>query len=753
MRTPALCAATRTALCLFALASFPSIAADAAGAADAADSGRLPARVLDAITVSATLTEHTLDEVAGSVTVIDRERMDETLTLDLDDLLRYEPGVSVRSGYGRFGIGDITIRGLGGNRVRIETDGIAVPDAFAIGSYSDANRNFVDMDTLKRVEIIRGPASSLYGSDALGGMVSFVTKDPEDYTAPGAPAYLGTKLAYDGDSATRFAGVTAALAGDARLSGLVTLGATHGHATANQGTDERSGALRTAPNPQTHDGRSLLAKLVYAADADQRFRLTLDANEDDSGTAILHLLGLQPRTGANTLSLLGDDRQTRRRLSLAHEVDALPWRLADRLGWQLYRQHADTTQRTFEEQLTARGAALRREREFTFEQRVTGFKAVLHKGWDGARASHLLSWGVDVAVTEIAQRRDGRAIDHASGDSTHVVPPDVFPVRDFPLSDVSNIALFAQDEIVLFDGHLTLIPGLRADRYALRPQVDAIFAGDNPTLTPADITEISLSPKLGALLQLGGHWSIYANYARGFRSPPYNNVNAGFANYQHGYATIPNPDLRPETSDGVELGLRHAGPRLQASLAGFWNRYRDFIESGVVVSRPPESELLLFQSRNVGRAVIRGVEATAQLELGAFDDALQGWSLSAAAAWQHGEDAVDDRPLASIDPPRATLGLRHDADTWGIELLGRIAARKRRLPEPSEFAAPGHAVLDLLAHWQIGDRTRLNLGLFNLADRRYWDAASVGGLAATSPVLDRYTRPGRSVSASVAVDW
>lgn len=732
----------------------PAHAADAAddAAAATAEGGSLSTRVLDAITVSATLTEHALDEVAGSVTVIERERMDQTLTLDLDDLLRYEPGVSVRSGYGRFGIGDIAIRGLGGNRVRIETDGIAVPDAFAIGSYSDANRNFVDMDTLKRVEIIRGPASSLYGSDALGGVVSFVTKDPSDYTAAGEPAHLGSKLAYDGASATRFLGATAARAGD-RWSGLLTLGHTRGHASDNQGDNMSLGALRTAPNPQTHEGRSLLGKLVYAPDASQRLKLTVDASDDETDTAVLHLLGLQPRTGANTLSLFGDDQQRRRRLSIAHEHDALPWALADRLNWQLYRQHSDTTQQTFEEQLTARRVALRREREFRFDQRVTGFKAALHKGFDGAHASHLLTWGIDLARTEIAQQRDGRAIDHATGVATNVVPPDVFPVRDFPLSTISNLALFAQDEIWLFDGRLTLLPGLRADRYALRPALDPVFATDNPGLVPADITETSLSPKLGAVWQLIGDWSMFGNYARGFRSPPYNNVNAGFANLQHGYATIPNPDLQPETSHGHELGLRYAGPVLHASVAGFLNRYRDFIESGVVVSRPPESPLLLYQSRNVGRAEIRGLEATAQLDLGALGGPWQGWSLHAAAAWQRGEDQVADRPLSTIDPPRGTLGLRHAAELWGVELVGRFAARKRRLPDPTQFATPGYAVFDLLAHVELGSRARLDFGVFNLGDRHYWDAANVGAIAASSPLLDRYTRPGRTVSASVAVDW
>ena len=67
------------------------------------------------------------------------------------------------------------------------------------------------------------------------------------------------------------------------------------------------------------------------------------------------------------------------------------------------------------------------------------------------------------------------------------------------------------------------------------------------------------------------------------------------------------------------------------------------------------------------------------------------------------------------------------------------------------FAAPGHAVLDAFAWWQIHPRLRLNLGMYNLAERRYWRHASVRGLPANTPNLGFYTQPGRS--ASVALQW
>jgi len=187
--------------------------------ADAASAGTAPTREFERVQVTATRSEREIADVPNTVSVIDREQMDDHLVRDIKDLVRYEPGISVTSSFGRFGMGGFRIRGLDSNRVRIQTDGIAVADAFSIGSFSNAGRNLVDLDTIKQVEIVRGPSSSLYGSDALGGVVSFITKDPSDYLGDGKDAYFGLKLGYEGDWKGLFGSATAAFGGE-RWSGL-----------------------------------------------------------------------------------------------------------------------------------------------------------------------------------------------------------------------------------------------------------------------------------------------------------------------------------------------------------------------------------------------------------------------------------------------------------------------------------------------------------------------------------------------------
>ena len=216
----------------------------------------------DRVQVTATRTERAASDVAATVDVIDREQLDRQLVQDIRDLVRYEPGVSVTRSAARFGLGGFRIRGLDGNRVLIQTDGIALPKSFDIGSFANANRNFTDLETLKRVEIVRGPASSLYGSDALGGVVAFVTKDPADYLKDGKDSHVGLKFGYDGDWQGLLAGVTTAFGGE-RWSGMVNANHRQGQETGNKGEVRSLDNTRAAPNPQQRDGRSVLSKLHF----------------------------------------------------------------------------------------------------------------------------------------------------------------------------------------------------------------------------------------------------------------------------------------------------------------------------------------------------------------------------------------------------------------------------------------------------------------------------------------------------------
>jgi hemoglobin/transferrin/lactoferrin receptor protein len=317
------------------------------------------------------------------------------------------------------------------------------------------------------------------------------------------------------------------------------------------------------------------------------------------------------------------------------------------------------------------------------------------------------------------------------------------------------------------EGRFRLVPAIRVDHYRLEPDVDDIFAGDNPGVVVSDIGETSVSPKLGAVWHFTGDWSLFGGYARGFRSPPYNDVNIGFTNVQFGYTAIANPDLEPETSDGMETGLRFSGDAVYASVSGYYNRYEDFIESMRFIGFNDEG-LVVYQSQNIAEAEILGVELKAGVDFGALSENWRGWSLRGAAAWSRGkgrgpeevevapavfEQRIMTRNLDSVDPLTATLGVAYRRDAWGAELAGRFVQRKERVSDPSYYRQGGYGVLDLYVHWDFAAGARFDVGIFNLADRRYSEAGDVPVVGAASATLDRYTSPGRNLSASLSVNW
>jgi hemoglobin/transferrin/lactoferrin receptor protein len=705
---------------------------------------------LDRIVVTATLNQRAQKDVAGDVTVIDALEIDRRQMQGLDDLLRYEPGVSVTGGAtggNRFGIGGVSIRGLGGNRVRMEIDGIAVPDAFSIGSFSSAGRDLVDVDALKRVEIVRGAASSLYGSDALGGVVSYVTKDPDDYLGPDGGRFLSGKLLYD--SADRGSAESGTWAGGNAEHGAVVV-ATHrdGSALANMGDVDSADASRTRPNPQETKSNAVLAKYVHTAPSGRIDRIAIDGEHADVDTDVLSSV-----TNAPTTALAGHDVRERERFSFGQEIPFASF-LADSVDWKAYWQKSRTTQDTFEDRAaTTTADPTERMRRFGFDQRVAGAEATFRKSAATGAAEHAITYGVDLSRTRTEEERNGYQRNVLTGEITHVVLPDTFPVHDFPPTDTTNAALFAQDEIKLAGGRLSLVPGVRFDYYKLDPRKDPVYSEVNP-VAPAVLGDTSASPKLAAIWRFDETFSAYAQYAHGFRAPPYNDVNLGFTNLAFGYTSIPNPDLEPETSNGLEIGLRGGGRYGYFSLAAYENRYRDFIESEAVVDVDPETGFITFQSINLSRVTIRGFEARYGLDFGAFSDALAGWSLKGSLATARGDDDTANQPLASIEPAKAVLGIAFDRERWGAELVGTLVERKDRLPKPTEddptvrFAPPGYATLDLYSHCQVHPQVEIYAALANITDRKYWDWGIVGGLAESS-TIDRYSAPGRAARVGI----
>ena len=141
---------------------------------------RSAAPVIDQIVVVAHKDERSVRDIAANVTVLSRADLSSELATSLADVFRYLPGVDYEAAGTRFGTEGISIRGIGGNRVSILVDGVPLSDQFDSGSFSNATRDFIDAGLVQNIEVLHGPASALYGSSAIGGVVAVRTPDPAD---------------------------------------------------------------------------------------------------------------------------------------------------------------------------------------------------------------------------------------------------------------------------------------------------------------------------------------------------------------------------------------------------------------------------------------------------------------------------------------------------------------------------------------------------------------------------------------------
>jgi len=703
--------------------------------------GEAPAE-LDPVVVVASKAPRPVSGVAGQVSIVDAAQIGRHLLEGLDDLFRYEPGLSVETSGTRFGVSGVNIRGIGGNRVAIEVDGVPLRDRFATGSYSNGGQALVETGLVKRLEVLHGPASSLYGSDAIGGVMAFTTWDPDDLLARGeGERWLGARAGYRGTDDSGYAAATGAWAAGSHGL-LLSAVRREGH----EADDNRDLAYR---DPADWESRDHFFRYTWDTPAAHRLRLTAEKFESERFTVVNSLLGYS--RFRSTTAMSGDDRDQSRRLLLDWEFSGGGWENGIA---RVFRSETETRQLTLEERAAARTPA-RYERLFTYDTRLDGAELNLFRSFGAGPALHRLGLGLEFLRTRTEELRDGFQQSLEDGTVTRTIIGETMPVRDFPNSTVDEWGVFIQDEISL-DSGWELIPALRWDRFDLDPRPDALYLEDFPGTEIVGVREEQVSPRLGAVRKLDGGWSVYAQYVRGFRAPPHEDVNIGLEIPVFRFRAVPNPGLQSETSQGVEIGLRRIAPGARFSLALFDTDYDDFIESRALIGTDAEG-WLLFQSRNIGRANIRGLDLRYARDLEAWGEALSGWRLDSALYWSEGENLDNGQPLNSVSPPQAVLGLSWAAPggRWDAHLTGTFTRRQDAVDHSGgeRFETPGHAVFDLAAGFRPRERLELRLGVRNLGDRRYWRWSDVARLDAADPMLQLLSRPGRSVHFSARAHW
>lgn len=696
-----------------------------------------PITELDAVSVTATRNSTAIGNVPGTVSVIKAEEQERIGTKDIRDIIRYEPGVSVSNNPTRSGLGSFTIRGIGGNRVLYTIDGARLPDFPANGQPGTYTRDTVDPEILKQVEIVRGPGSSLYGSDAIGGIVAYRTKDPADFLElVGKNWYTGSKFLYDSANDSFNETVTAA----ARFGKLEVLGLY----TRRDG--EEFEVENANPNPQEFNSNNGLLKFVAHPTETDKISLTGEYLEREVFTDIRTNLGQVPLSPVPILvtESTGNDETRRYRVGFEHQHnDAIAF--IDRFSWRFGYQEAYREEDTEEYRVRSGGNRLR-ETERQFEQDVLSADLQLNSHFAPFGITNDFTYGVDYSLSHTRRYSERTELNLRTGTVLTTVGGEVFPNRTFPISDTSLLGGYLQDRIELFGGRLEITPGLRIDYYNLDPQPDDYFRANNPAEV-ADIDEVAFSPKAGVNFKIDDRFSLFGNYAHGFRAPPYDDANIGFNNLTSFYRVLPNTELRPETTDGFETGLRGKFQDGSSfSINGFYNLYKDFIQTTNLGVGP--DGFTNFQSSNLDNVTIYGIELKGELRLP------ENFSLFGNLAYARGENEKTGSAIDSVDPLKIVTGLRYQhPDNWGGEIFVTWVDEKDRVSDPTYFKPSSYETVDLGFFYNWKNHITLNAGIHNLLDEHYFLAQDVVAIQENDRLLPLYAQPGRTFFISATLRW
>ena len=679
--------------------------------------------------------------LATQTTATDIQRNEISSITDLGNTT--EPGVEFSPRTDGF-----NIRGMEGPRVTTVIDGIPQPylENYARGSTAtinaptnaDGGGAAFDFRSISALDVLRGADSSRVGSGGLGGAVVLRTLEPEDIITTGSNWGGLAKTTYD--SRDRSVNGSLALAGRAGpWLALVQGSYTVGHETETKGSRDTFGATRTEANPLDFDQSNFLFKLRHDGGSGHRIGFTAEQYKyDAAGDLATNWNRTAALTGYNPYNFFGNEFTQRRRLSVDYSYRApVPGGLVDTAFAVAYWQElnkssgADGTQRNGTYYL----------RDVDFDHETFGFVGGMTGRFHTGGFNHRWQTGIDVArftANQFTTILPTSGVGHSQA--------------DIPRIDGTKFGMYVDDRISVDGSRFALTPGVRFDWHQYTPKATEEWldnSGSGLFGLPPENSGSRVTPKLLATYQLAPRFELFAQWAAAYRAPTINELYVNFTNPVTGYAQIGNPDLKPETGHGFEVGANFGDKLFGGRIGAFHNWYRNFIATTPLTPNPayPTLPFGLTEFINIAEVEISGVELRMHQRLG------NGIIVHGGLAYYYGQDGDGNR-LPTIAPVKGLLGVGYEGVNWGVDLTGIFVGKYNdNFANPATpdttFDAPGYVVANLTGWWEpeFLKGLRIQGTVKNLFDATYYDALALRTVnlsAAASQPLEFYSAPGRS---------
>lgn len=684
--------------------------------ADSARADSVARYILNPLNVTATRTLRRIFSTAAPVSVVDsqtiRDERPNSAAEAIDDL----PGIDIN------GVGPNqqrpTIRGQRGQRILLLEDGLRLNNARRQADFGELPA-IVNIGGVDRIEVVRGPASVLYGSDAIGGVVNLITGEAPppslgdvfggraefSYRSSGEQVWPSTevwgrsgRVGFRASGSFRDAGSYEAAAGD---FGDISLD--------DEVTVFGSGVR----------DHNLGFFLDYALAAHQTIYAEIDSyRAEDAGFGFVTPEAIGQEDGLDID--IRYPEQTVTKFKTGYRAAGLRLPVADRLDASLFYMD---NERDFVFDVFvpfgAPGTGVATEQANTTDLETLGVRIEAAKLLGG---KHLLTYGFDY------YHDDSRNSDRSETTVTAFpgAPPEttVDDTPTVPFATYDKLGLFAQTEFEL-SRRAALILGARWQTFDAAPQ-------PTPDLEqlPGDASESTVVAAANGLVEIASGLNLVGSVGRGFRAPNLIELFFNGAVPEGNGFQVANPDLQRETSWNTDIGFKYR--RSGFALEGYY--FRTWLDDGIRIAATGDSvgPFPAFQNVNVESLTLQGVELIGELQL------LEPLTVGATFTWLDGDDDTDanaeNNPLSDTYSSRVTgeLTYRPTSDRWWTQYEIRYQGAQKDadfvIGTPVGDELPAFTVMNLrggLELFELGRTTHsLVLGIENLTDELYAEFAN-----------------------------
>lgn len=682
--------------------------------------------LFDEVVVSATRTEQNKKDVSSSIETVSSAQIDDTLATDLKQALQYTPGVEVE-GSGRFGIAGFNIRGVEGSRVKTMVDGVQQPVPYNPGASEQRKYpNAIEVDTLQNIEINKGPSSTLYGSDAMGGAVLLRTKNPDDVLiTDGNEHRFGIKSGYMSANEEYKTTLTWAMRQD-KLETLLMATYAQGHETETHSSGaDIEGPDRGAANPADSKLGNLLAKAFYQVNDDNRVGLTVEYYNKRYDEDELNYNGYSIMPGFTYTDNYNKDTNERLRVGFEHQM-MMNTLLADSLNWSVNYQDSSSLNKNYD--TTPFNGRRMREREAS--DKTVQFDTQLSKLVDIQGNAHEFTYGMNYLYNQFELDNTDHKLDAGT------VSPGSTGIPD---ANVTQWGLFVQDQAYFLQDKLILTAGLRYDNFKADPSTD-----DGYTTSYKANKDDAFTGRLGSVYHLNDQLSVFGQISQGFKAPTVYDL---YYFYNQGAIIEANPDLKAEKSLAYEMGFRGQNPSANFEITAFYNDYRDFITEE---KTGEEGGKDVITKKNLDEVRIYGAEFSTTVHLDSAFNTPQGMYTRLSITYADGEDKKTGNSINSIAPLTGVVGLGLERDNYGAMANVKMVASKGDWQSEDNLDVAGYTTVDMTGYYKPMKDLTLRAGLFNALDKKYWLYNDVSGTDSHSTFSkDIKSQPGRNWGISV----